>query len=214
MANHSQQQNTTSSFVLFSAPECIAWLTVYGLGAVAIVMLNGLTIIVYLKERSLRKHCMYLVINLAVADMFVAGCAVFECSFLGSNCNLWTSINSSNLASVVMNVWFRFIPLASVTNLAAISLERMHATFRPFKHCLLKQKIFGAAVATIWITSGLCSAIGALVVFHSFTIKLSRGFFTLLDFFLVLPSNYTCVLLVNTYKNCLWKSTPTPRCNQ
>ena len=44
-----------------------------GFISVAIVMLNALTIIVCLKERSLRKRSMYLVINQAVADMFVGG---------------------------------------------------------------------------------------------------------------------------------------------
>ena len=135
--------------------------------AVSSVTAQFSLVIVYLKERSLRKHCMFLVINLAVAQMFVAGCAVIEGSFLGSNCKLWASINSSNLPSViVINLWFRFMPLASVTNLAAISLEQMHATFCPFKDRLIKKKMFGAAVAAIWITTALCSTIGCLPLFH------------------------------------------------
>ena len=69
MANHSRQPNTT--LALFSPSECIAWLTVFGIEAVAMVTLNALEIIIYLKERSLRKRDMYLVINQAVADMFV-----------------------------------------------------------------------------------------------------------------------------------------------
>ena len=161
MANHSQQQNITSSFPLFSASECTAWLTVFGVETVAIVTLNALTIIVYLRERSLRKRSLFLLINQAVADMLVAGCVIMDCFLLGSRCKFWTSINSSNVTSVIVsNVWYSFIPLASVTNLAAISLERVHATFRPFKHRLVKKKTLGAAVAGIWITTGLCLAIG------------------------------------------------------
>ena len=52
-----------------------------------------------------------------------------------------------------------FFPLASVANLAAISLERMRATFRPFKHRLIKKKIFGTAVAGVWFTAALSTAI-------------------------------------------------------
>ena len=175
MANHSQQQNATSSF---STSECIAWLTVLGTEAVATVALNVLTIIVYLKERSLRKRSLYLVINQAVADMLVAGCVIIGYSSLGSNCRFWASINSSSIPSVIVTkFWFRFIPLASVTNLAAISLERMHATFRPFKHRLIKKNMFGAVVAAVWITAGLFSAIGVLDVLYPFTIKLSRSLF-------------------------------------
>ena len=191
MANHSLQRNTTSSLPLFAASECIPMVIAFGMESVAIVTLNALTIIVYLKEYGLRKRSMYLVINLAFVDMFVAGCAITECWFMGSNCEFWT-INSLNLPSfIVIRVWFHVIPLASVTNLAAISLERMHATFRPFQHRLIKKKMFRAAVALVWITTGLCSAIGVLVVFHSFSIKLNRGLFTLyLSFFLF------CLLII------------------
>ena len=174
MANHSQQQNITSSS--FSSSECIAWLTVFGLEVVAIVTLNVITILIYLKERSLQKCSMYLVINQAVADMLVAGSVIIECSDFGSNCKFWTSVDSSNLPSfIVTRVWFYFIPVASVTNLAAISLERMHATFRPFKHRLIKKKMFRAAVATVWITTGLCSGIYVLSFFYSFSIEQRRG---------------------------------------
>ena len=54
----------------------------------------------------------------------------------------------------LMEILCIFSPMASLINLGAISLERMHATFRPFKHRLIKKKIFGAAVAIVWITVG------------------------------------------------------------
>ena len=51
--------------------------------AFAIVALNALTIFIYMKERSLRKRSMYLVINQAVADMFVGLNVFIACSCLG-----------------------------------------------------------------------------------------------------------------------------------
>ena len=207
MANHSQQQNTTSSFPLFSASECTAWLTVFGVETVAIVTLNALAIIVYMRERSLRKRSLFLVINQAVADMLVAGCVIIDCFLLGSHCKFWTSINFSNVRSVIVtNVWCTFMPLASVTNLAAISLERMHATFRPFKHRLVKKNTFGAAVAAIWFTTGLCSAMGVLVDFYRFTIKLRRrlnaSYFTLFFFLLLtILVSYSSIAIKIMYGN-------------
>ena len=65
---------------------------------------------------------------------------------------------SFEISTVIFSLQYLF-PAASVTNLAAISLERMHATFRPFKHRLIKKKIFGAAVAGVWFTASLSSAI-------------------------------------------------------
>ena len=154
MTLHSQQPNIISSFPVFSSSECIAWLTVFGIETAAIVALNVLTIIVYLKERRLRKRSMYLVINQAVADMFVGASVVSQSWLLGWECDFWTIHYFSVPFFFVTFVLFVF-PTASLINLAAISLERTHATFRPLKHQLLKKNIFGAVIATVWITAGL-----------------------------------------------------------
>ena len=165
MADHSQQQNITSSFPFLSSSECIAWLTVFCIETAAIVALNVLTIIVYMRERRLRKLSMYLVINQAVADMFVGASVISQCWLLGSDCDFWT-IHYSRvlLLSLILNFVLWIFPTASLINLAAISLERTHATFRPFKHRLVKKKIFGAVIAVAWITAGLFASAGVLYV--------------------------------------------------
>ena len=150
MAND-QNGTVTPTFEPFSSSECIAWVTVLNVEAVAMLTMNALTIIIYLKERILRKHIMYLVISLAVADMFVTYTLIFEILTLGYICNL-RAIKMFKSSIVTFSLKYLF-PAASVTNLAAISLERMHATFRPFKHRLVKKKIFGAAVAGVWFTA-------------------------------------------------------------
>ena len=91
MANDSHHQNKTDTpnFERFSSSECIVWLTVLNIEAVAIVTMNALTIIIFLKERILSKHSMYLVISLAVADMFVTYGLIEESLSLGNYCNVW-----------------------------------------------------------------------------------------------------------------------------
>ncbi|XP_067050768.1 adenosine receptor A3-like [Acropora muricata] len=175
MANHSQQQNISSSFPFFSSSECIAWLIVFGIETVAIVALNVLAIIVYLKERRLRKRSMYLVINQAVADMVFGASMISQCWLLGSNCDFWTIHYYSVSFSSVIFLWW-FFQLASLINLAAISLERTHATFRPFKHRLVKKKIFGAVIAVVWITAGLL-AITRVFYDPTLTFQGRRNFF-------------------------------------
>ncbi|XP_015758274.1 PREDICTED: uncharacterized protein LOC107337582 [Acropora digitifera] len=91
LANQFQQQGTNLSASFLSPSECVAWVTIFGFESVCIVALNTITIIVYLKEHSLRKRSMYLVINLEVADMLVASCAVFWCCDLGVYCRFWTT---------------------------------------------------------------------------------------------------------------------------
>ena len=89
MSNDSLHQNrtVTPNFEPFFSFKCIAWLTVLNIEAVAIVTMNALTIIIYLKKRIVRKRSMYLVISLAVADMFVAYSLIVESLLLGNDCN-------------------------------------------------------------------------------------------------------------------------------
>ena len=162
MVNSSNQQNGTqdeTSLPWPSSSECVPWLTVFMTESVAIVTLNILTIIVFSKSRGLRKRSTYLVINLAVADMFVGGYGgALDFFYTGVYCNFWQD-NLSYFGlwdSVLFAIYHTFI-LASITNLAAISLERLHATFRPFKHHLVKKWVFGGAVGLIWVIAGLYS---------------------------------------------------------
>ena len=71
-------------------PEWITWMTVGLAESVAIVALNLCTIIVFTRNRNLRKRSTYLVINLAVTDMLVGGVAVFFLFYwFGVFCNVW-----------------------------------------------------------------------------------------------------------------------------
>ena len=162
MANDSLvKQNDTlleGRLTTFSPTECIAWITVLCTIGIATVTFNGLAVIVYLKEPSLHKRSMYLVISLAVADMFVGGVSLSIRVFnSGRNCSLWENYLSPDGESMLVAIVFLFV-VASVTNLTAISLERMHATFRPFKHRILKKWIFRASVAATWFIAVINSS--------------------------------------------------------
>ena len=164
MVNSSNQKNGTqneTSFPWPSSSECIAWLTVFITESVAIVIVNFLTIIVFIKTRGLRKRSMYLVINLAVADMFVGGyVGAWNFFNTGVLCNFWQyNLSYFGLWHHVIFAVLRTFILTSATNLTAISLERLHATFRPFKHLLIKKWVFGGAIALIWVTAGLYSIV-------------------------------------------------------
>ena len=158
MANASNPQNgteTETSFQELSSSECIAWLTVFLAESVAIVTINFLTVLIFIRNHSLRKRSMYLVINLAVADMLVGGYSeIKHFVFLGESCSFWNiqQLPSVNLVHDYMQDAFI---AASLTSLAAISLERTHATFRPFKHRIIKKWVFVFIITIIWVTSGL-----------------------------------------------------------
>ena len=139
-----------------SLSVCIPWMTVSLAESVAIVTLNLCTIIVFIRNRNLRKRSMYLVINLAVIDMFIGGVAVYYLFYWpGVHCNLWKrhsiEVGAHNFIDVMLLSLFG----ASLTNIAIIALERVHATFFPFRHRVLKKWVYRLIIAVVWVTSGL-----------------------------------------------------------
>ena len=57
--------------MIFSLFELIIWFTVFTTECVAIVTVNRLSIILFIKNRSLRTRSMFLVISLTVANLLV-----------------------------------------------------------------------------------------------------------------------------------------------
>ena len=137
--------------MFFSSSECVFWLPVFTAESVAIVTANLLAIILFTKNRSLCTRSMYLVISLTVADMLVGvlsgGLVQFD--FL-QRCHL-TKLNLSWKVGISLMVLFRSFPFVSLTNIAVISLERFHATFRPFRHRLIKRWVYVVAITVVWV---------------------------------------------------------------
>ena len=135
-----------------SSSECITWFAVTLTVCVAIVTVNLLSIILFIKNRSLRTRAMYLVISLTVADMFVGGFSHFHPFRLLSlySCDI-VKMNLSREKKVIIDFFFLWFPLTSLTNIAVISLDRMHATIRPFRHRLIKKWVYGVTIAGVWV---------------------------------------------------------------
>ena len=140
-----------------SLPECIPWMTIGLAESVAIVTLNLCTIIVFMRNRNLRKRSTYLVINLSVIDMLVGGAAVYNLFYtLGTFCNLWKFYSFEYGTFIVIQVVLS-LPHGSLLNITVIALERVHATFFPFRHRVLKKWVYGLIIVVVWVTSGLPS---------------------------------------------------------
>ena len=153
---------------MISFPECGTWLAVDISECVAIVTLNIITIIVFIKNRNLRKRSTYLVINLAVADMLVGGFATHDLFYwVGAvECNVWKYNAIEQSGGYVLSTLLHFCPISSLTNITAISVERLHATQRPFRHRLIKNWVYALKIAVVWVTAGLLSI--ALTVLWEF----------------------------------------------
>ena len=139
-----------------SSSECITWFAVTLTVCVAIVTVNLLSIILFIKNRSLRTRAMYLVINLTIADMFVGGFSHFFL-FRYLICDI-VKMNLSQALNVIIDFLYVWFPLTSLTNIAVISLDRMHATIRPFRHRLIKKWVYGVTIAGVWVLATVTAA--------------------------------------------------------
>ena len=137
--------------MIVSSSECIIWFTVFTAEFVAIVTVNLLSILLFIKNRSLRTRSMYLVISLTVADMLVGVLSggYLQYAFL-LQCGL-IKLNLSRKVIIPLAIFFYVFPLVSLTNIAVISLERFHATFRPFRHRLIKSWVYVVAITAAWV---------------------------------------------------------------
>ena len=174
-------------FMFLSSTECVTWLTL-GLTESAVVIAGNLiSIIIFMKNNCLRKRGLYLVINLMVADMLAGGILIPQTFFL-----LWFSrckFSKLNLESY-WRIWLLhfaifFFPLTSLTNIAMISLQQAHATFRPFTHRVMKKWVYGVAIAVVWV---LAATVSATVV----SLKLLMG---ALSHHFYLWQSYNCLCL-------------------
>ena len=171
-----------------SSSECIIWFAVFLTASVAIVIVNFLSIILFMKNSNLRTRAMYLVINLTVADMFVG-----VISFLYAIIQLYASrkcaivkIFLTSKETMTMAFLFCWFPLTSLTSIAVISLDRLHATFRPFRHRFITENVYWVTIFATWVLPAMVSV--TLSLFLAFWNELQRYYFPLWE-------SYSCLCL-------------------
>lgn len=137
------------------ASKCIAWLVVLSTECLAIVILNIITIIVFLKQRQLQRRSTYLIIHLAFVDFLVGAVSgpLTLAERMNTFCDLWKNPFSGCPTSVARNALVLFLYFISILNLTVISLERLHATLCPLKHRLLGNWIYVLVICFLWTFS-------------------------------------------------------------
>ena len=135
----------------FPTSSCIPWCAVLSIECLAIVILNITTITVFVKQRQLQRKSTYLIIHLAIADLLVGAISgPMQVHAFMAFCyeEVWDITFS--IISFAIRPFFVF---ASLVNLAFISLERVHATYRPFKHRLIKKWLYSLVIAFIYLST-------------------------------------------------------------
>ena len=135
--------------------DCIPWLAVLILECLAIVVINVITIIVFVKQRQLQRRSKCLIIHLAIVDLLVGAVSgPLRIDRTLVYCDLRNFHTSNNIWSI--HIKFAILHLfyfTSLVNLVFVSLERLHATFRPFRHRFVKKWIYGVIITVIWLTT-------------------------------------------------------------
>jgi len=132
------------------------WFPVLITEFLVISIINAVTIAAFARIRNLRKRSTYLIINLTMADLLLGA--------VGGPLHLYLKVGGNHHSS-----WSRFSPLAleltfliaSPLNLSLISLERLHATLFPFKHCLLRKWFYFKIIIGSWFITLLLGSLMA-----------------------------------------------------
>ena len=122
------------------------WFAVFLTEFIVTIIINVFTLIVFARSRHLRRRNTYLIMNLTVADLFIGAVAGPE--------TVWF-INTEKRSTHGFRALYTIIAdmcwIASLGNLALISLERLHATLYPFRHCLVGKRIYYKIIIFSWL---------------------------------------------------------------
>lgn len=147
IVNSSNSSFEPKNFTVCGSSDCIPWLVVSITECLAIVILNFITIIVFVKQRKLQRRSTYLIIHLAVVDLLVG--AVSGPVIIAYLFKFYQDSKERRIFPIISDLF----PTTSIANLAVIALERRHATFYPFKYREVKKWVYGIVIAAVWLVT-------------------------------------------------------------
>ena len=188
---------------IISEKEERAWFAPFIIECIVIFLLNAFTLAIYTRNRHLRKPSTYLIINLTVADLLVGtvGTVLVRLSFfvpdkLERDLELKQAFSWQSFVYLTLSDLF---PVASLANISLISLERLHATLFPFRHCLIGKRVYLTTICCSWLFSLTLSCVFSLLDLRAspaFSYVFSSYIFLSL---LILTVSY--VIIISTVKN-------------
>ena len=157
MTNQTSNKSTITHAddISFTSVQVIAWSCALAMEAVAIVVGNLLTIILFALNKKLRsKKSLYLVFNMAFADLFLGGvCLPMYVYFLAHG-----QVKVDEKTPTFFTIIFFVFAQASFITAALISCERFYAIYWPLKHRqTLSTRTYGLVILTVWTLSVLAS---------------------------------------------------------
>ena len=198
MAECSRIFNETGKLV--SEKEERFWNAAFVVEITVVFLLNAFTLAIYTRNRHLRKRSTFLIINLTVADLLVG--IVFGLSPILEPDNLERERELKQAFSWQSFVYLTLRELflvASLANISLISLERLHATLFPFRHCLVGKRVYLNIILCSWSFALTLSSVIAFLYFRA-----SPAFlyvYAALIFLIVLILTLSNAIIISTVKN-------------
>ena len=200
MANDTYQDHSEQ-------PQGAIWVAVRVIEFTLILLVNALTLVIFARGHHLRKRTTYLIINLTVADLLVGAVAgPLELFFRYGGIE-----PGDGWKYISINIFFNLFGLSSLCNLTLISLERLHATLFPFRHCLIQKWVYFKVIISSWLLSFLFSCTVSILTdekyYYAWTIYIILNLLVLTYSYVVIivkvrryPSGQRCGALVSDRK--------------
>ena len=149
---------------IISEKEERAWFAAFIIESSVIFLLNAFTLAIYTRNRHLRKPSTYLIINLTVADLLVGTVLVRLLFFVPDKPERDLELKQAfSWQSFVYFTSVYLFPVASLANISLISLERLHTTLFPFRHCLIGRRVYLTTIFCSWLFTLTLSSVFSLL---------------------------------------------------
>ena len=180
--------------------------------ASAIVIINSVVIVLFLKKETLRTKSNYPLLSLAICDCF-SGFIVIPLFTIVSFTALIQSQKARFYLGFLVTVLHNFVAIASVYHIVIVTAERYVAIKFPLKHRMLDQKTVNIVLALVWLFSLLISFVPftwinkIYPVFQPVSLKFTLGFTIFcMIFVLFLPYTFLVYAFVDMFKCVYGKS--------
>ena len=133
---------------------------------------NMLAIILFGKEKKLRRKSLFLVMNMALADVMLGAVSLplYVYFFIGPYHLLWTA-----KANTSMLYFYHFLDVtfsqSSLISAGFISCERFYAIYWPLKHQTMSMRAYSIVIFMVWSLAILTGSIVFFLSYHQKSFK-------------------------------------------
>ena len=143
--------------------EGIALCSALTLTFILVVVGNLLTIVIFAKNKNIRKKYLFLVVNMAFADLFLGALSLPVYIYdVGYGFRLWTTFVGNLWTNKPILIPYMIVDTAfsqaSLISAVFITCERFYAIRWPFKHRTLSTQAYRIAIFSVWVLALLISA--------------------------------------------------------